>query len=66
MEKKGVKLMSNPITNNNILYVIKELNKLHTRNKSNFFTLVGKLQTTEDDIQANSNIVPFGKCKLKT
>ncbi len=35
-------------------------------NKSNFFTLVGKLQTTEDDIQANSNIVPFGKCKLKT
>ncbi|TWP28923.1 DUF4280 domain-containing protein [Apibacter muscae] len=31
----------------------------------NFVSLAGKLQATEQDKEANTNIIPFGLCKLK-
>lgn len=58
--------MSNPIINNDILQCNQGTEQTPIRVTSqNFVTIVGKLQATEDDKQANINIVPFGKCKLK-
>lgn len=58
--------MNNPIIDKDLLQCNKGTEQPPIQVTSqNFAVLAGKLQATEEDKQAQSNIIPFGYCKLK-
>lgn len=58
--------MNNPIIDKDLLHCNKGTEQTPIQVTSqNFAVLAGKLQATEGDKQAQSNIIPCGYCKLK-
>ena len=58
--------MNNPIIDKDLLQCNKGTEQTPIQVTSqNFAVLAGKLQATEEDKQDQSDIIPFGQCKLK-